>query len=98
MSINKGNAVLFVSPDMSFAFDSFEKNVRFSRLKDMFDLSGKVLQWFQSYLGKGSKRMSIHGMLCDIQLLSSSVPQDSLLGSLVSVCPSSCDYSAAIWL
>ena len=58
-------------------------NVLFSRLKDMFALSGKVLEWFRSYLEQRSQRVSVHGILSDIQFLLSDVPQGSVLGTLV---------------
>ena len=52
-------------------------------LKDMFGLSGKVLEWFRSYLEQHSQRVSVHGILYDIQFLLSGVPQSSVLGHLV---------------
>ena len=55
----------------------------FSRLKDMFGLSGKVLKWFRSYLDQSSQRVSVHGILSDIQFLLSDIPQRSVLGLLV---------------
>ena len=32
---------------LSAAFDTFDHTVRFYRLKEVFSLSGKVLEWFQ---------------------------------------------------
>ena len=49
----------------------------------MFGLPGKVLEWFRSYLEQRSQRMSVHGILSDIQSLLSGVPQGSVLGPLV---------------
>jgi len=59
MSIDHGKPVyvlgiLYLSP----AF--------FSRLKG---LSGKVLEWVQSYLEQRSQIVSIRGILCDVQFL-----------------------------
>jgi len=83
MSIDHGKPVILVLLDMSAAFDTVDHNVLFSRLKDIFGLSGKVLEWFRSYLEQCSQRVSVHGILSDIQFLLSGVPQGSVLGPLV---------------
>ena len=46
MSIDQGKPVIVVLLDLSAAFDTVEHNVPFSRLKEMFGLSGRVLEWF----------------------------------------------------
>ena len=83
MSIDQGKPVILVLLDLSAAFDTVDHNVLFSRLKDMFGLSGRVLEWFRSYLEQRSQRVSVHGILSDIQFLLSGVPQGSVLGPLV---------------
>jgi len=84
MSIDQGKPVILVLLDLSAAFDIVDHNVLFSRLKDMFGLSGRVLEWFRSYMEKRSQRVSVHGVLSDIQFLvlwfSQCIPV--LLGSL----------------
>jgi len=44
-------------------------------LKDMFGLSGKVIEWFRSYLEQRSQTVSVHGILSDIHFSLSCVPQ-----------------------
>jgi len=72
MSIDQGKPVILVLLDLPAAFDTVEHNVLLSRLKDMFGLSGKVLEWFRSYLEQRSQKVSVHGVLSDIQFLLSS--------------------------
>ena len=63
MSIDQGKPIILVLLDPSAAFDTVDHNVLFSRLKDMFGLSGRVLEWFRSYLEQRSQRVSVHGIL-----------------------------------
>ena len=72
--------------DLFVAFDTVSHNVRISRLKDTFDLSGKVLGWFRSYLEHHSQRVSVHGILSDVQFLLSGVPNDSFFVLFFSQC------------
>ena len=46
MSIAQGKPVILVLLDLSASFDTVDYNIPFSRLKYMFGLSGKVLEWF----------------------------------------------------
>ena len=50
MSIDQGKPIILVLLDLSAAFDIVEHNVLSFRLKDMFGLSGKVLELFRFYL------------------------------------------------
>jgi len=54
MSIDQGKTVILALLDLSVSFDTFDHNVLFSRLKYMFGLSGRVLEWFRSYLEQRS--------------------------------------------
>ena len=63
MSIDEGKLVIRDLLDLSAAFATADHNVLFSRLKDMFGLSGKVLEYFRSYLEQPSQR----GILSDVQ-------------------------------
>jgi len=78
MSIDQGKPLILVHLDLSAAFDTVDHNVLLSKLKDMFGQSGKVLEWFRSYL-----KQRFHGILSDIQFLLSGVPQGSVLGPLI---------------
>jgi len=74
------NSVLL---DLSAAFDTVDHNVFFSRLKDKFGLSDRVLGWFRSYLEQRSQRVSVHGILSGIHFVLPGVPQGSVLGPLI---------------
>ena len=52
-------------------------------MKDTFNLSNKVLEWFQSYLEQRSQTVYVHGILSDVRFLLSGVPLNSVLGPLV---------------
>ena len=49
----------------------------------MFVSSGKVVELFRSYLEQCSQKVSVHGILSDVHVLLSGVPQGSVLGPLV---------------
>jgi len=88
MSIDQGKPEILVILDLSAAFDTVDHNVLFSRVKDMFGLSGRVFEWFRSYLEQRSQRVSVHGFLSDIQFL---------LSGFHNVYPSSWDHNAGMW-
>jgi len=73
MLIDQDKPVILL--DLSAAFDTVHHNVLFSRLKDMFCLSGKVLELFRSYQEQRYQRVSVHDILSEVQFLLSSVPQ-----------------------
>jgi len=56
MSIDQGKPVILVLMNLSAAFDRVDHNVFFSRLKDMFGTSGKVFEWYRSYLEQACRK------------------------------------------
>ena len=80
---DQGGLVLPVLQNLSASFESVKHYVLFSRLKDMFGLSGAIFEYFQSYLEQSFQRMSAYGTLSDVQLFVSGVPQSSGFGPLV---------------
>jgi len=63
ISIDQGKTVLVVLLDPSVIVNTVDHNVLFCKLNDMFGLSVKVPEWFQSYLEQQSHRVSVHGMV-----------------------------------
>ena len=99
MSIDQSKPALIVLLDLSAAFDTVEHNVLFSRLKDMFGLSGKVIEWFRSYLEQRSQRVSVHGIISDIQLFLILCTREfsSWSSGFSNIYPSSLAHCKAIW-
>ena len=76
MSIDQSKPVLLVLLDLHLMRLTL---TLFSTLKDMFDLSGQVLEWFRCYLKQRSQKVPVHGILSNVQFLLFSVPHDSVL-------------------
>jgi len=84
-SVDNRKAVVLVLLDLSAAFDTIDHGVLFGRLKNMFGLSGKVLEWFRSYLDQRYQSVSIHESMSESCHLQFGVPQGSVLGPLIFV-------------
>ena len=76
MNMDKQHATLLILLDLSAAFDTVDHQILLNRLRTEFGVSGKVLDWFASYL---SNRLS------DRFGIDFGVPQGSCLGSLLFV-------------
>ena len=80
MAVYGKKAVVLVLLDLSAAFDTIYHAVLFSRLENMFGLSGCVLQWFRSYLPRRSQSVLIHEAISQALCLLLGVPQRPVLG------------------
>ena len=60
MAVDGKKAAVLVLLDLSAAFDTTDHAVLFSRLENMFELTGCVLQCFHSYLHRRSQSVLIH--------------------------------------
>ena len=76
MSIDQGKPVILVLLDLSATFDTVDHNVLFSRLKEMFGLSGRVLEWFRILSGTSTSLYHLHAD--DTQLSISLDPDNQL--------------------
>ena len=81
-AVDRQEVVFLVMPDLSAAFDTIDHDILLYRLKNTFGISGKVLQWIQSYLESREYRVHIDGIFSDTCKLEYGIPQGSVLGPL----------------
>ena len=67
--------------DLSKAFDLVNHKILLETLRHYY-FSGVALQWSMSYFDQRSQQVSISGKLSSPNLISSGVPQGSVLGPL----------------
>jgi hypothetical protein len=82
-AIDNGSSALIVALDLSAAFDTVCHNTLLSRLQHMFGLSDLPLLWISSYLSDRMQVVSAAGKTSSVSVLSSGVPQGSVLGPLL---------------
>ena len=69
--------------DLSAAFGTIDHSNQLSRLADWFGVTGKALNWFESYLTGRCQRITIGDCLSSKANLKFGVSQGSVLGSLL---------------
>ena len=67
--------------DLSAAFDTVDHDLFISIMKERFNIQGKALQWFETYLRPRSFCVHVDGKISDTKDLSFSVPQGSAAGA-----------------
>ena len=86
----KQYATLLIPLDLSAALDTVDHQILLNRLCTEFGVSGKVLDWFASYLSNRSQKGTVaDGVLSDRFGIDFGVPQGSCLGPLLFVIYSS---------
>ena len=81
------SAAFLTSLDLSAAFDMLDHIIFLARLRDIFGISGKALEWFLSYLSDIFQSVSVDGRVSSQKELHYAVPQGSVLGPFLFVHP-----------
>ena len=81
-AIDKNEIVGTVLLDLSKAFDLVNHKILLEKLR-YYQFSDRSLHWFKSYFDNRSQQVSISGTLSSSKLISSGVPQGSVLGPLL---------------
>lgn len=63
LNMDNQRVTLLLLLDLSAALDTVDYSTLLRRLKNSFDIQGKVLSWFQSYLSGRSQCISVHSAL-----------------------------------
>ena len=81
-AIDNNEIVGTVLLDLSKAFDLVSHSLLFEKLKK-YQLIDASLQWIQSYFNKRLQQVSVSGKPSSSRLISSGLPQGSVLGPLL---------------
>jgi hypothetical protein len=80
LEVNNQYDVLYL--DLSKAFDRVPHNLLLKKLK-CFGYNGTLLNWFADYLSHRKQRVTIEGSASSYSMVTSGVPQGSILGPLL---------------
>ena len=82
-AIDKKEVVCLVLLDLSVAFDTVNHQILLERLKNMFGLTGTVINWITSYLSGRLQKVVVGDANSSAVPLSRGVPQGSILGPII---------------
>ena len=83
IAIDSQNSVILLLLDFSAAFDTVDHTILLKRLSSRFNINGKALEWFQSYLSDRTQFVRVDGLNSEHHRLDFGVPQGSVLGPLL---------------
>ena len=85
-SIQAGAQTDSIYTDYSSAFTSVNHILLIHKLKSSFNVTGRALSWFQSYLTDRRQRVVLDGQCSDCIPVRSGVPEGSVCGPLLFIC------------
>lgn len=80
---DKGSNVILLLLDLSAAFDTVNHKRLLNKLQKFYNISGPVLDWFESYLKNRDFSVKIKNCVSEKSSLDIGVPQGSILGPLL---------------
>ena len=80
--LDAGKQIDIIYLDMSKAFDKVDHTKLLGRLQQ-YDISGKLHDWFRSYLQGGKQQVTVLGATSQELPVTSGVPQGTLLGPIL---------------
>ena len=81
-AFDKKNKAIAVFIDLWKAYDSEQHNILLSKL-ELYNIKGKILMWFSSYLQNRKQFVPIDGHNSDIHQVEYGVPQGGILSTLL---------------
>ena len=69
--------------DLSAAFDTINHNLLLKKLRSVYGISGKAIQWIESYLSGRTFKVCVNRVSSTECFLEIGVPQGSILGPLL---------------
>jgi hypothetical protein len=81
--VDKGNTAILVLLDLSAAFDTIDHKLLLERLTSEFGITGRAIDWFESYLTSRTQKILVGTALSAEKQLVYGVPQGSVLGPLL---------------
>ena len=84
-AIDNGEVTVLALLNVSAAFDSVDHNILLQRLRTSFGLGGRVLEWLESFVRGRSQSVHIDNLQSEWRVISTGVPQGSVLGPLLYV-------------
>lgn len=83
LNADSGNCSILVLLDLSAAFDTVDHDLLIKRLEHWVGIRGMALNWFASYIKNRTFRVNIGAYSSALAIMSSGVPQGSILGPLL---------------